>query len=100
MKRMAETVHGLLLKDGFRKAGSTTNEQGKTITWGDGYIITLLLVGGSLATDIKKCTVRPDLEDSVKEALADVEWGSLIALSLEDGKVVSVRVDNDTVLLD
>lgn len=100
MKKIDETVQGLLLKDAARKAGSTTNEQGKTITWGDGYIITLLLVGGSLATDIKKYTVRPDLEDSIKVKLADVVWGSLITLSLEDGKVVSVTVDNDTVTLD
>ena len=99
MKRMDETVHGLLLKDVFREAGSR-EDNGKTYTWGAGYIVTLLLLGGSIATDIKKFTVRPDLEDSIKVKLADVEWGSLIALSLEDGKVVSVRVDNDTVLLD
>lgn len=100
MKRMDETAQGLLLKDGFRKAGSTTNEQGKTITWGDGYIITLLLIGGALPTDIKKYTVRPDLEDSINIKLADVEWGSLITLALEDGKVVAVKVENDTVVLD
>ena len=70
------------------------------VEWGDAYIITLLLIGGASATDIKKYTVRSDLEDSIKVKLADVEWGSLVALSLEDGKVVSVRVDNDTVLLD
>lgn len=100
MKKIDETVHGLLLKDVARKAGSRPDENGKTITWGDGYIITLLLIGGSMAADIKKFTVRSDLEDQIKAQLADVEWGSLIALFLEDGKVVSVRVDNDTVLLD
>lgn len=99
MKRMDEIVHGLLLKDAFRKADSKEID-GKLVEWGDAYIITLLLIGGASATDIKKYTVRPDLEDSIKEALADVEWGSLIALSLEDGKVAAVKVENDTVVLD
>lgn len=99
MKRMDETVQGLLLKDTSRKAGSKEVD-GRVLEWGDGYIITLLLVGGSLATDIKKYTVRPDLEDSIKAQLADVEWGSLITLSLEDGKVTAVKVENDTITLD
>ena len=100
MRKIDENMRGLLLKDAARKAGSRTDEQGKTITWGEGYIITLLMVGGSMATDIKKYTVRPDREDSIRLQLADVEWGSLVSVSLEDGKVTAVKVEEDTVTLD
>lgn len=99
MKRIDESARGLLLKDAFRKADSKEID-GKLVKWGDGYIITLLLIGGASATDIKKYTVHPDLEDSIKAQLADVEWGSLITLSLEDGKVAAVKVENDTITLD
>lgn len=99
MKKISEIAQGLLLKDAIRKAGSG-EINGKMREWGDGYIITLLLVGGSLPTDIKKYTVRPDLEDQIRLQLVDVEWGSLVTLSLEDGKVAGIRVGNDTITLD
>jgi major membrane immunogen (membrane-anchored lipoprotein) len=92
MKRINETVQGLLLKDAYRKAGSKEID-GKLVEWDDGYIISLLLVGGASAVDIKKYTVRSDHEDTIKMQLADVEWGSMITLSLEDGKVVEVKVE-------
>lgn len=99
MKKIDETVRGLLLRDSFRKAGSREIE-GKLVEWGDGYIVTLLLIGGASASDIKKYTVRPDLEDSIKVELSDVEWGSLITLCLEDGKVIEVRGESDRITLD
>lgn len=92
MKLINETVQGLLLKDAYRKAGSREID-GKQVEWCEGYIITLLLVGGALASDIKKFIVQPDLEDSIKLQLAEVEWGQMVSLSVENGKVVAVKVE-------
>ena len=91
MKLLNETVCGLLLKDGHRTAGSRKDEDGKLISWADGYVVTVLLSCGFQAADIKKYTARPDLENIVKAALADVEWGSPIVLTLENGKLIDVR---------
>ena len=92
MRVTDETVRGLLLKDGHRTAGSK-EFNGKVVNWGEGYVVTLLLAGGYQAADVKKYTARPDLENTVKAALADVEWGSPIALTLENGKIIEVRPD-------
>lgn len=92
MKLINETVQGLLLKDAYRKAGSK-NYDGKQVEWCEGYIITLLLVGGALASDIKKFIAHPDHEDSIKLQLTEVEWGQMVSLSVEDGKVVAVKIE-------
>lgn len=51
-------VRGLLLGNGWRKAGSMLNKEGKTISWETEYKLTLLLLDGSNSNAIRKLTVQ------------------------------------------
>lgn len=94
MQSSFNNVRGLLLGDGPRAAGSMVKD-GKEVAWPDGYVISLLQLGGSKSSDIRRITVRQGLENSIKAQLANVNWGCLISVELEGNRVVSVDVGPD-----
>ncbi len=88
-------VRGLLLGNGWRKAGSMLNKEGKTISWETEYKLTLLLLDGSNSNAIRKLTVAESAIDSIEETLANVHWGALISVSLDGGEVCDVIPELD-----
>ena len=67
----------------------------KPFPGGDAYKITFLPLEESKTNSIRKLTVSDDSIREVEETLAEVHWGALISLSLENGKVIGVTVDYD-----
>ena len=90
-------IRGLLLNDGFRKAGSMVKD-GKDVKWPDGYVVTILSVGGSRSTDIQRLTVRSGLEDTIKKQLENANWGSVIDVEMENNRIVSLEIQLDWML--
>lgn len=89
-------IRGLLLNDGFRKAGSMKTKDGKDeIKWPDGYVVTLLSFGGSRSTDVRRLTVRSGLEDTIKKQLENANWGSVIDVEIENNRIVSLEIQLD-----
>ena len=88
-------VRGLLLGNGWRKAGSMLNPEGKTVSWESANKLTLLPLEDSKSNAIRKFTVAESAIDSVDEALANVHWGALISVSFDDGKVCGVVPELD-----
>lgn len=93
--RRNAAVRGLLLDNGWRKAGSMLNPEGKTVSWESAYKLTLLPLEESKSNAIRKFTVAESAIDSVDEALANVHWGALISVSFDDGKVCGVVPELD-----
>ncbi len=89
-----EIPRGLLLQDGHRDAGSAEID-GKTVEWGEAYVVTILPLEKSKARDIRKYVVAPNREAAIQKALADVGWGSVISLEMESNQVVNVSVELD-----
>ncbi len=87
-----QTVRGALLHDGHREAG-TKEEGNRKFSWEAGYVVTLLPYGCKRGTEIQKYIVRADLEATIKALLADVEWGTLITLEVENGFIIGIEVD-------
>lgn len=94
-KKKNSAIQCLLLDNGQRPAGSMVNGNGETISWDNAYKITYLPLEESKANSIRKVTVLESAVDSVDEALAEIHWGALITLSLENGKVSEVTVVSD-----
>lgn len=94
-KKKNSAIQCLLLDNGQRPAGSMVNSNGETISWDNAYKITYLPLEESKANSIRKNTVLESAVDSVDEALAEIHWGALITLSLENGKVSEVTVVSD-----
>lgn len=94
-KKKNSAIQCLLLDNGQRPAGSMVNSNGETISWDNAYKITYLPLEESKANSIRKITVLESAVDSVDEALAEIHWGALITLSLENGKVSEVTVVSD-----
>lgn len=86
-------VLGILLDDRLREAGSS-DINGKLVEWNRGYIISVMEYG-SKRGDTRKYTVQPELEDSISRQLANVGWGALVELQLDNNRVVDVRVKVD-----
>lgn len=94
-KKKNSAIQCLLLDNGQRPAGSMVNSNGETISWDNAYKISYLPLEESKANSIRKITVLESAVDSVDEALAEIHWGALITLSLENGKVSEVTVVSD-----
>lgn len=94
-KKKNSAIQCLLLDNGQRPAGSMVNSNGETISWDNAYKLTYLPLEESKANSIRKITVLESAVDSVDEALAEIHWGALITLSLENGKVSEVTVVSD-----
>ena len=94
-KQKNSAIQCLLLDNGQRPAGSMVNSNGETISWDNAYKISYLPLEESKANSIRKITVLESAVDSVDEALAEIHWGALITLSLENGKVSEVTVVSD-----
>lgn len=94
-KKKNSAIQCLLLDNGQRPAGSMVNSNGETISWDNAYKIAFLPLEESKANSIRKITVLESAVDSVDEALAEIHWGALITLSLENGKVSEVTVVSD-----
>jgi hypothetical protein len=94
-KKKNSAIQCLLLDNGQRPAGSMVNSNGETISWDNAYKLTYLPLEESKANSIRKVTVLESAVDSVDEALAEIHWGALITLSLENGKVSEVTVVSD-----
>ncbi len=85
------TVRGALLHDGHREAGSS--DDGKhTYSWPAGYVVTIMPYGSKRGTDVQKYLVRSGLEATIEGLLADVEWGTLISLELEQNQIIRLTV--------
>lgn len=93
MKSVDCTIHGLLLNDATRVAGSAVIN-GKNVTWKDGYILTVLPFGDKRG-EARKYTVMPELADSIALQLMSVGWGSLVTLTLEGNLVTELVVNLD-----
>ena len=94
-KKKNSAIQCLLLDNGQRPAGSMVNSNGETISWDNAYKLTYLPLEESKANSIRKITVWESAVDSVDSALAEIHWGALITLSLENGKVSEVTVVSD-----
>ena len=86
-------VLGILLDDRLREAGSS-DINGKLVEWNRGYIISVMEYGNKKG-DIRRYTVQYELEDSISRQLANVGWGALVELQLDNNRVVDVRVKVD-----
>lgn len=93
--RKTSVVRGLLLGNGWRKAGSMLNAEGKKINWETAYKLTLLLLEGNNSSAIRRITVTESAIDSVDATLANVHWGALISVSLDGGEVCDVIPELD-----
>lgn len=84
-------VRAILLNDVNREAGS--NEfNGRIINWEAGYVITCLPYGEKRGESIRKYVVSPPAVKGIQSLLANVSWGSLIELIIDDKKVVDCKV--------
>lgn len=90
---VSKPILGILLNDSFREAGSS-EINGKLVEWNKAYILTVLEYGNKRG-EVRKYTVQPDLEDSISRQLANVGWGTLVEIHLDNNRVVDVHIKLD-----
>ncbi len=95
MRRIEQTLVGLLLCVKHRPAGSFTDRDGREVVY-DAAEQVLLLPYGDEKGFIKKLSIA---EESVKEIYAqtdDLHWGALVSLKLHNNEVTGLIVHSDT----
>lgn len=95
MKQHFESVKGILLKDGLRKAGSFTTEKGELKEYGECYQVIILPVGSANGKEVRKYAVAETCVDNVKNILSETNWGAYISLDFTEGKISNVTVIDD-----
>lgn len=95
MKKTVQRIPYMLLNDADRKAGNGKDKDGNPFSWAAAYVLTLLPVGSTDGSDIKKLKVHADSEKSIKAQLANIPWGSVLTLEQEDGYVTAVSVEQE-----
>ncbi len=90
MRTITSKLRCILLEEKQRDDGEFTNEAGKVIKYNKALVLTVLVYGGKLKSDIRKYTVLPTAEDTVARTLDNCGWGTLVDLYFsDDGKKIA-----------
>ncbi|MGN0363882.1 MAG: hypothetical protein ACI4ET_13730 [Bilifractor sp.] len=98
MKTIHETIQGLLIDIKNRKAGKFTSSDGREIEYPDADII-LILPYPKTDGKVERLKISPSNVSKVLSKLDDVNWGSLITLTLSNNLVIDVNIDLDWIAL-
>lgn len=86
MKNSAMDNTGLLMGNEYREAGEMDGENGKKIKWDAGYKVSMIPLRSTTGRVVKYTVAEPNV-GKIDGKLADVNWGSVIKLTLR-GKIV------------
>lgn len=94
LDRFNEPFHGVLLNNEDRKAGSFVDDKGNKRDYDAAHVLSVIQLGDRRGL-VKKFSVLPELEDSIRRQLETVSWGALVTLQFDGNRVSDVSVDLD-----
>ena len=95
MKKNTLYYKGLLTAIREREAGSMTTPEGREVSWDAGTIL-YMLPEGTERGSISKYVIHPKCVKDIQSKTADVGWGALCQIAVDDGNVTDIEVISDS----
>lgn len=91
--RKNQNAGGLLLKFGFRPAGTMQNDNGELVNWEDAYQLVILPFEED--KHLRKYNISPECVDEISAILEPIHWACLVDLEISNKLVVGVTIVED-----